>query len=79
MPTNVMKVVGVILGYFVQSFQVTLISIVAGLLVATLACLPDWPIYNRHPLKWQPNGAPNESKQTQPIAKSRKSGKRGRN
>jgi hypothetical protein len=52
------QVVGFIVGYVVQSFRVTFLWSCAGLLVALVVCLPDWPWYNRHPLKWREPAAP---------------------
>jgi len=43
---------GVATGYFLQSFKITLCFIAVGVAIAAVVCLPDWPFYNRNPLKW---------------------------
>ena len=47
-----------------NSFHVQLQVYGSGVAVAMVACVPDWPWYNRHPLKWLPS-AP---KQSSPVA-----------
>jgi len=41
------------LGYIVESFQITLYWAITGFILSIIICLPDWPMYNRHPLHWQ--------------------------
>ena len=40
-------------GYVQQSFLLTFYIFSAGIVVALLVCLPDYPFYNTHPLPWQ--------------------------
>jgi signal peptidase complex subunit 1 len=47
--------IGFGIGYKEQSFYVTFLWCVAGFVVACVVCVPDWPIYRRHPLHWQPH------------------------
>ena len=49
----VCQLIGFIVGYRAQSFWLTFLWCVGGLVVATLVCVPDWPFYSRHPLAWQ--------------------------
>lgn len=43
-------------GWFTGSMKLMFIIYAAFSAVAVLAVVPDWPIYNRHPLKWLPKG-----------------------
>ena len=40
-------------GYVQQSFLLTFYVFSAGVVLAMLLCLPDYPFYNTHPLPWQ--------------------------
>jgi signal peptidase complex subunit 1 len=40
------------MGYIQQDFMMTIYGWGAGLLVALVVCVPDWPWFNRHPVKW---------------------------
>ena len=46
--------IGFGIGWYKQSFWLTFLWCCGGLLVSTIACVPDWPIFNRNPLSWQP-------------------------
>ena len=48
-----MQSVAFVVGYVEQSFRLTFYIAAAGLLVASVVCVPDWPWFNRHPLPWQ--------------------------
>ncbi|GFY99999.1 microsomal signal peptidase 12 kDa subunit [Actinidia rufa] len=39
-------------GYAFGSFQTMLLTYTSGVVVTTLITLPNWPFFNRHPLKW---------------------------
>eukprot|EP01032_Pedospumella_encystans_P015213 gene15213-17419_t len=41
-----------IVGYVKGDFQVTFYGWAAGLALALLLCIPDWPMYNRNPVTW---------------------------
>lgn len=45
--------VGIAWGYHVQQFSQTAIILAAGFALAALVTMPPWPMYRRHPLKWQ--------------------------
>eukprot|EP00823_Brevimastigomonas_motovehiculus_P002126 TRINITY_DN1350_c3_g1_i1.p1 TRINITY_DN1350_c3_g1~~TRINITY_DN1350_c3_g1_i1.p1 ORF type:complete len:122 (-),score=25.56 TRINITY_DN1350_c3_g1_i1:305-649(-) len=49
----IFTIVGFIAGFIVQRFIVTAIFSFAGLVVAGVICLPEWPFLNRDPLPWQ--------------------------
>jgi len=48
-------VIGFSWGYIQQTFWLTFLWCAGGFVVASLVCVPDWPMYRRHPLAWQPH------------------------
>mmetsp|Transcript_22066 Transcript_22066/g.29093 ORF Transcript_22066/g.29093 Transcript_22066/m.29093 type:complete len:83 (-) Transcript_22066:421-669(-) len=44
--------VGWIIGYFQQDFTPTFYSWSVGVVLSCIICVPDWPFFNRHPVKW---------------------------
>ncbi|EIE24954.1 hypothetical protein COCSUDRAFT_83646 [Coccomyxa subellipsoidea C-169] len=42
------------LGWVQGSFALMMKVYGSGVAVAMVACVPDWPWFNRHPLKWLP-------------------------
>mmetsp|Transcript_13454 Transcript_13454/g.22930 ORF Transcript_13454/g.22930 Transcript_13454/m.22930 type:complete len:89 (-) Transcript_13454:316-582(-) len=44
--------IGWIYGYFLQDFTYVFYSWSVGVAISIVLCVPDWPIYNRHPIKW---------------------------
>uniref|UniRef100_A0A7R9UF33 Signal peptidase complex subunit 1 n=1 Tax=Pinguiococcus pyrenoidosus TaxID=172671 RepID=A0A7R9UF33_9STRA len=48
----VFGVIAWIIGFFQADFQTTVIGWGIGLALATLLCVPDWPWFNRHPIRW---------------------------
>ncbi|XP_047318268.1 signal peptidase complex subunit 1-like [Impatiens glandulifera] len=45
-------VVAFAIGYVQGSFRTMLMTYAYGLGFTTLLTVPNWPFYNRHPLKW---------------------------
>lgn len=45
-------VVGFVTGYVLESFQTMLIIYAAGVVLTSLITIPNWPVFNRHPLNW---------------------------
>lgn len=43
-------------GWFSGSLKLMLIIYAASTALAVVLVVPDWPMYNRHPLKWLPKG-----------------------
>ncbi|OMO60474.1 Ribosomal protein L22/L17 [Corchorus capsularis] len=39
-------------GYILGSFQMMILVYAGGVTLTTLITVPNWPFYNRHPLKW---------------------------
>ncbi|KAL3765037.1 hypothetical protein ACHAWU_009405 [Discostella pseudostelligera] len=44
--------IGWVYGYFLQDFTYVFYSWSVGVVISIVLCVPDWPIYNRHPIKW---------------------------
>ncbi|XP_039628479.1 signal peptidase complex subunit 1 [Polypterus senegalus] len=68
-------VVGFIYGFIVEQFGWTVYIVLAGFALSCLLTLPPWPVFRRHPLKWQPAvEAPAETREKQPesVKKSKK-------
>merc|ERR1712039_432546 len=45
-------IIGFVVGYIHQRFLYTFYCVFGATVVVTLLCLPAWPIWNRHPVKW---------------------------
>ncbi|KAK1284249.1 putative signal peptidase complex subunit 1 [Acorus calamus] len=41
-----------VVGYSMGSFQTMLLVYAGGVALTTLVTVPNWPFFNRHPLKW---------------------------
>ncbi|WJX33454.1 hypothetical protein P8452_21660 [Trifolium repens] len=39
-------------GYLTASFQTMILIYAGGVVLTTLVTVPNWPFFNRHPLKW---------------------------
>ncbi|OVA09511.1 Microsomal signal peptidase 12kDa subunit [Macleaya cordata] len=46
------SVVAFLTGYSSGSFQTMLLVYAAGVVLTALISVPNWPFFNRHPLKW---------------------------
>mmetsp|Transcript_8774 Transcript_8774/g.12835 ORF Transcript_8774/g.12835 Transcript_8774/m.12835 type:complete len:80 (-) Transcript_8774:237-476(-) len=44
--------IGWIYGYFQQDFTFCFYAWAVGVAISVILCVPDWPFYNRHPVKW---------------------------
>ena len=44
--------IGWIYGYILQDFTYVFYSWSVGVGISLILCVPDWPIYNKHPIKW---------------------------
>eukprot|EP00049_Salpingoeca_infusionum_P018585 m.357891 g.357891 ORF g.357891 m.357891 type:complete len:93 (-) comp17978_c0_seq1:448-726(-) len=45
-------VIGFLWGWYWQRFSETFIVFSAGVILAALLCIPPWPFYRRHSIKW---------------------------
>ena len=59
-------------GWISGHFRFTLYTYGAGTAAAVLAAVPDWPWFNRHPLRWQEVQSVNEPTAQQPSASAAK-------
>ncbi|XP_071690912.1 signal peptidase complex subunit 1-like [Rutidosis leptorrhynchoides] len=48
----VFAIAAFITGYVLDSFQLMLYIYAGGAVLTTLTTIPNWPFYNRNPLKW---------------------------
>ncbi|XP_038982165.1 probable signal peptidase complex subunit 1, partial [Phoenix dactylifera] len=48
----VFAVVAFAVGYAIESFQMMILIYASGVLLTALITVPNWPFFNRHPLKW---------------------------
>jgi signal peptidase complex subunit 1 len=72
---------GWLLGFATQSFQVTVIVVALGVTCICLLLVPDWPYFNRHPIKFRTPKADSAAVASAPVlapvaaadAKSKKS------
>mmetsp|Transcript_3730 Transcript_3730/g.9872 ORF Transcript_3730/g.9872 Transcript_3730/m.9872 type:complete len:80 (+) Transcript_3730:211-450(+) len=44
--------VGWVIGHFQQDFMIVFKFWLVGVAISLVLCVPDWPFYNRHPVKW---------------------------
>ncbi|KAJ4834054.1 hypothetical protein Tsubulata_017218 [Turnera subulata] len=66
-------------GYVLGSFQMMVLVYAGGVLLTSLITIPNWPWFNRHPLKWlDPLEAEKHPKPQQPTVSGskKKSGKK---
>lgn len=59
---------GFLLGYALGSFQLMVIVYSAGGVAALALVVPDWPMFNKHPVEWLPP-LKQQQQQQQAVAK----------
>ncbi|XP_026477935.1 signal peptidase complex subunit 1 [Ctenocephalides felis] len=62
-------VIGLIYGYVVQQFSMTVYILGAGFVVALLITVPAWPFYRLKPLNWQKPRPQNQQSTDKPKKK----------
>ncbi|XP_019059419.1 PREDICTED: probable signal peptidase complex subunit 1 isoform X1 [Tarenaya hassleriana] len=45
-------VIAIVAGYSMGSFRMMMLVYAGGVVLTTLITIPNWPFFNRHPLKW---------------------------
>jgi len=55
----IISVLSFLIGFVLQSLQITFVLFGASVLVLTLVIIPPWPGYNTHPVKWLPSSGGN--------------------
>ena len=51
-----------IVGFVANDFQLTVWGWAVGLGLALILCIPDWPMYNKHPVTWATKSNPEDAK-----------------
>ncbi|EFN59936.1 hypothetical protein CHLNCDRAFT_15382, partial [Chlorella variabilis] len=51
---SLFSVIGFIYGYLQQDFRGMMSLFGGGVLLAFVVGVPDWPVYNKHPVKFLP-------------------------
>ncbi|PON82838.1 Microsomal signal peptidase 12kDa subunit [Trema orientale] len=74
-------VVGFGAGYVLGSFQMMILIYAGGVVLTTLVTIPNWPFFNRNPLKWlDPSEAEKHPKPQpqppQPVSSKKKPSKK---
>lgn len=70
-------VVAFVVGYTTASFRTMMLIYAGGVGVATLITVPNWPFFNRHPLKWlDPSEAEKHPKPEVAVSSKKKSSKK---
>lgn len=59
---------GFLIGYVLSNFAVMCYINVAGLAVALLLVVPDWPFLNKQPLQWLPPLNPGKQKKDEDVS-----------
>ncbi|KAI8338213.1 microsomal signal peptidase 12 kDa subunit-domain-containing protein [Chlamydoabsidia padenii] len=57
----VASLVGFIIGYSLESIQLTLALFGIGLITACFLVLPPWPMYRRHSISWVKHDTPEKT------------------
>lgn len=50
---TIISIAGYIISYIKQDIKLIPYSIAIAFIVTSIICIPDYPFYNRHKLKWQ--------------------------
>ena len=67
-------VVAFVVGYTTASFRTMMLIYAGGVGVTTLITVPNWPFFNRHPLKWlEPSEAEKHPKPEVVVSSKKKS------
>ncbi|KAF8109615.1 hypothetical protein N665_0094s0081 [Sinapis alba] len=66
-------VVAFVAGYTTASFRTMMLIYAAGVALTTMITVPNWPFFNRHPLKWlDPSEAEKHPKPEVAVSSSKK-------
>ena len=65
-------------GYFSDDFQITVYGWAVGLGLALILCIPDWPMYNKHPVTWAKKEDSSARKEKKKSDKGGEEGKEGK-
>ncbi|KAL1190359.1 Signal peptidase complex subunit 1 [Cardamine amara subsp. amara] len=66
-------VVAFVVGYTTASFRTMMLIYAGGVVLTSLITVPNWPLFNRHPLKWlDPSEAEKHPKPQAVVVSSKK-------
>jgi hypothetical protein len=51
-----MSIIAIVAGFVSQDFDVTFKIWVTSLAIVIVACVPDWPVFNKNPVAWVGKG-----------------------
>ncbi|CAN1313304.1 Signal peptidase complex subunit 1 [Linum perenne] len=72
-------VIGFVSGYVTGSFQTMVLIYAGGVVLTALTVVPNWPCFNRHPLRWlDPVEAEKHPKPPQDVASVAASSKKSK-
>jgi|Dee2metaT_10_FD_contig_21_8007923_length_391_multi_4_in_0_out_0_1 signal peptidase complex subunit 1 len=63
-----------IIGYIMDDFTITVYGWFCGLVISLLLCIPDWPMFRKHPVQWL--GQIPDHSQYEKMRKTNKKGKK---
>lgn len=69
---TITAIVSFAVGYMQDSFQLMMTIFAAGVGLACLICIPDWPWYNKHGLQWLQPSSKAVRRQAGKSSKSKK-------
>lgn len=70
-------VVAFVTGYVMRSFQMMMLIYAGGVVLTTFITVPNWPFFNRHPLKWlDPSEAEKHPKPQVAVSSKKKPAKK---
>ncbi|EAA18135.1 signal peptidase 12kDa subunit [Plasmodium yoelii yoelii] len=50
---TISTIVSIVIGYHKQDLALSTYIILAGTALSIILIIPTWPIYNRHPIRWE--------------------------
>eukprot|EP00936_MAST-01D_sp_MAST-1D-sp1_P002480 g2480.t1 len=75
----VCSLIGFVWGFVKQDFKYTFYVWAIGLFASIVICTPDWPMFNKNPIKWQPSVLEKlEARKVAAKTQARKQGKGGK-
>ncbi|KAJ6430298.1 hypothetical protein OIU84_021658 [Salix udensis] len=72
----VFAVVAFVTGYITASFRTMMLIYAGGVVFTSLVTVPNWPFFNRHPLKWLDPSEAEKHPKPQPQAVASKDKKK---
>lgn len=54
------QILAFVVGISLQDVHLSLYTLLAGTVLATMVIVPPWPYFNKHPVKWLPGSKSKE-------------------